>query len=124
MNTLRLVILSGVIAVSGACGSNSSPATAPTSTPTPTGSSVTIPVGARTAGSAAFMPNPVTITAGSTVTWTNNDSITHTVTSDSGVFDSGNIAAGGRFSFTFNTRGTFPYHCTPHPTMVASVVVQ
>ena len=86
--------------------------------------SASIPAGARNAGSAAYMPNPVTITAGSTVSWTNNDSITHTSTSDNGVFDSGNIAPGAKFTFTFNTRGTFAYHCTLHPGMVASVVVQ
>jgi plastocyanin len=38
--------------------------------------------------------------------------------------DSGSIAAGGKFSFTFQNRGTFPYHCTFHPGMIASVVVQ
>jgi plastocyanin len=124
MNTVRLAILFGAIAVIVGCGSNSSPAMSPTPTPTTTSGSVSIPVGARTAGSAGYTPNPVTITAGSTVTWTNNDTIAHTSTSDTGVFDSGNIAPGERYSFTFNTRGTFPYHCTLHPGMVASVVVQ
>jgi plastocyanin len=46
------------------------------------------------------------------------------VTSDTGAFDSGSLAPGAKFSFTFQTRGSFPYHCTPHPGMVATVVVQ
>jgi plastocyanin len=127
MRKLRLAVLSGALAVIGACGGGSStpaPSPSPTPTPTTTTANVSIPVGARTAGSAAYMPNPVMITAGSTVTWTNNDTIPHTSTSDSGAFDSGNIAPGAKFSFTFNTRGTFPYHCTLHTGMVASVVVQ
>jgi plastocyanin len=126
MKKLQLAVLSGALVMMAACGGNSSPAASPSPmpSPTPTGSNVSIPVGARTLGSAAYVPNPVTITVGSTVTWTNNDTIPHTSTSDNGVFDSGNMAAGAKFSFTFDTRGTFPYHCTFHPGMVASVVVQ
>jgi plastocyanin len=126
MNTFRIVALCGAVAVMSACGgSTSTPSSpTPTPTPTPTTANVGIPAGARTLGSAAYAPNPVTISAGSTVTWTNNDTIAHTSTSDNGAFDSGAIAAGGKFSFTFNTKGTFPYHCTFHPGMVASVIVQ
>src|SRR4051812_15054434 len=53
----------------------------------------------------AFDPGSVTIDAGSTVTWTNSDSATHTVTSDDGTFDSGNLASGDSYSFTFDTPG-------------------
>jgi plastocyanin len=127
MKKLQLAVLSDALVMMAACGgSNHSPAASPSPmpSPTPTANNVSIPVGARTLGSAAYVPNPVMITVGSTVTWTNNDTIPHTSTSDNGVFDSGNMAAGAKFSFTFNTRGTFPYHCTFHPGMVASVVVQ
>ena len=116
---VRATVLVGLCAVFSACGSSSSTP----STPSPAAAaSVSIPVGARTLGTSSYAPNPITISAGATVTWTNNDSIAHTSTSDSGVFDSGTIAAGGKFSFTFQSRGTFPYHCAFHPGMIASVV--
>jgi plastocyanin len=75
-------------------------------------------------GSAAYVPNPITVSTGTTVTWTNTDGIGHTVTSNSSAFDSGVIPGGGKFSFTFQTAGTFAYHCSIHPGMVGSVVVQ
>lgn len=70
-----------------------------------------------------FSAGSLKVAAGTTVTWTNNDNVTHTVTADDGSFDSGNIAAGGIFKHTFSTAGTFNYHCTIHPGMKASVVV-
>jgi plastocyanin len=72
----------------------------------------------------AFDPSTITITTGTTITWTNKDAIGHSVTSDNGVFDSGIINATGTFSYTFDTAGTFTYHCKVHPTMTASVVVK
>jgi plastocyanin len=86
---------------------------------------VTIVSGASTRSSSAYAPNPLTITSGTTVTWTNDDSLAHTSSSDTpGVFDSGTIAAGGKFSFMFQTRGTVNYHCNIHPGMIGSIVVQ
>jgi plastocyanin len=72
----------------------------------------------------AFNPATITISANTTITWTNKDAIAHTVTSDTKLFDSGSIGANGTYSHTFTTAGTFSYHCTVHPTMTASVVVQ
>jgi plastocyanin len=72
----------------------------------------------------AFDPSTITITTGTTITWTNKDAIGHSVTSDAGVFDSGIINASGTFSYTFDTDGTFTYHCKVHPTMTASVIVK
>jgi plastocyanin len=71
----------------------------------------------------AFMPDTARIKTGGSVTWTNMDGITHTVTSLTSLFDSGNLAAGKAFKFTFVTAGTFNYHCTIHPTMKGVVVV-
>jgi hypothetical protein len=71
----------------------------------------------------SFVPQAATINPGTTVTWTNNDSVTHTVTSDSGIFNSGSLAPGQSFSFTFPSAGTFTYHCTIHPYMTGSIVV-
>ena len=103
-----------------ACGSSKTPTTP---TPSPTPASVSIPVGARTLGANSFVPNPVTVTVGSTVTWANNDTIAHNSISDGGTWNSGNIPPGGTFAFTFQSKGTFPYKCTIHAGMVGTVVV-
>jgi len=115
-----------------ACGSDSSSPSTPSpvpapAAPPPTGgpsSAITIPTGAEVLGNRAFMPDTVEITAGTTVTWTNSDSVTHTSTSNGGGWDSGPIAPGRGFSFSFQTAGTFPYHCAIHPGMVGTVVVR
>jgi plastocyanin len=73
----------------------------------------------------AFSPNSLTITKGTTVTWKNNDSVTHTATADSGSFDTGNIASGATSGgVTFNTSGTFTYHCNIHTYMHGTIIVQ
>lgn len=71
----------------------------------------------------SFSPSSITVQAGTTVTWRNRDGMTHTVTSDSGVFDSGNVNNNGTFSFTFTTAGSYPYHCILHSGMTGVVVV-
>jgi plastocyanin len=71
-----------------------------------------------------FTPGTLTVKAGTTVTWANNDTTTHRPTSDNGVFDSGDLAPGATFSFTFNNTGTFSYHCSIHPYMTGKVIVQ
>jgi plastocyanin len=75
------------------------------------------------AGSNSFSPNPVKVKVGETVTWINDDSGIHTVTSKDGVFDSGMMGKGQSFSFTFDKAGEYSYHCEPHPSMVGTVVV-
>jgi plastocyanin len=72
----------------------------------------------------AFNPNSITVSKNTTVTWTNNDNMTHNVTSNSGLFSSGNIAPGGTYSFQFTATGTYPYHCTIHAGMNGTVIVQ
>lgn len=71
----------------------------------------------------AYGPKTVTIKAGQSVTWTNEDAIAHTATSDEGTWDTGNIARGESKSVVFANPGTYTYHCTPHTFMTASVVV-
>jgi plastocyanin len=71
----------------------------------------------------AFSISSLSVKSGTTVTWTNNDATTHTVTADDGSFDSGNIAPGATFMHTFSTAGTIAYHCSIHTTMKAKVVV-
>lgn len=74
----------------------------------------------------AFNPATLTVVRGTMVTWTNRDSVTHTVTAvqPPGVFDSGPLGTGATFSFTFNTTGTFGYRCNIHPTMTGTIVVR
>src|SRR5207247_4013784 len=62
-----------------------------------------------------FNPANVTVPQGTTVCWTNTGQITHTATSNTGVFDSGLLNSGDTFTFTFNNQGSYPYHCTIHP---------
>lgn len=71
----------------------------------------------------SFSPASLTVTAGTTVTWTNKDAMIHTVTSDSTLFDSKNIEVNGVFSYTFNKTGTVSYHCSIHPAMKATITV-
>jgi len=71
-----------------------------------------------------FNPQQVTVKAGDTVTWTNNDDIPHTVTSKTGVFRSKALDTDDKFSFTFATPGTFAYFCALHPHMTGSIVVE
>ena len=95
---------------------------------------VTNALGSSTPGcedtNACFIPNPVTISVGETVTWENTDNAAHTVTSGSpadgpdGVFDSSLIMAGGAtFSHTFDAVGTYDYFCMVHSWMAGSVIV-
>lgn len=72
----------------------------------------------------SYEPATVTINVGGTVTWTNDDSVPHTVAADNDEFSSGTIDPGQSFSFTFATAGTYPYHCTIHPQMTGVVTVQ
>lgn len=71
----------------------------------------------------AFVPGTVTIKVGTTVTWTNKDSVGHSATSDDGIFDSGILGKGSSFSYTFTTAGTYGYHCKQHTYMEATIVV-
>jgi len=74
-----------------------------------------------------FTSSQITIAKGGTVTWTNNDSTTHTVVDDlsnSGGPNSGDIAPGQSYSFTFEKTGSFQYHCSIHPSMRGTIVVK
>lgn len=71
----------------------------------------------------AFSPATLTITAGDTVTWTNGDPVVHTATSTTGAWDSGDLAQGESYTFSFTEPGTYDYLCTPHPSMTGRIVV-
>jgi plastocyanin len=61
-----------------------------------------------------FIPWNITVPAGTTVTWTSKEASTHTVTSDTGLFDASLTYIGASFNYTFNATGVYTYHCTPH----------
>jgi plastocyanin len=71
----------------------------------------------------AFNPPNATVSAGTTVTWVNNDQGPHTATANDGTFDSGTLQPGQSYSFTFDKAGTYAYHCNIHPYMTATVTV-
>jgi plastocyanin len=73
-----------------------------------------------------FAPSSVTLVIGvnNTVTWINEDYSIHTVTSNAGVFDSGLMNSGDRWSYTFSTPGVYSYHCAIHPYMIGTVIVK
>jgi plastocyanin len=73
---------------------------------------------------AAFGPSQLDVLPGETVEWANVSERRHTVTSDTGAFDSGDLPAGARFSVGFDAVGAYPYHCTVHAGMVAEVDVR
>jgi plastocyanin len=141
MLTLRLAAVSTFLMFTIACGGGySSPSTTPSPVPAPapspspspapspalgvSSSAVAIAVGASTLGNRAYAPDDLNVAAGTTVTWTNTDSVDHTSTSDATGWNSGTVAPGRQFSFAFQTPGTYRYHCAIHPGMVGTVVVR
>lgn len=72
----------------------------------------------------SFGPAELTVKAGTTVTWINRDDIPHTVVSTDKAFKSKVLDTDEKFSYTFNTAGSFPYFCSIHPKMTGKVVVK
>jgi len=71
-----------------------------------------------------FDPPQITVNAGETVEWKNEDIFSHTVTADDGSFDSGLLAPGQSWQISVKNGTTIAYHCRPHPNMTAKVIVQ
>ncbi len=118
---IRVALASLLVGLSFGCSSSPS-MTSPT--PSGSGTAVSIVSGASTLTTTAYAPNPISVAVGGTVTWTNNDSTTHTSVANGGAWNSGSIAPGGMFSMTFSSAGSFSYHCSIHPGMVGTVTVQ
>lgn len=114
---LMYFFLAGAIALGfAACNDSVSPAVAPPAQPgqvpcLSTTASVGIPQNAATLGTAGFGVNPLIVPVGAVVTWTNDDTVNHTVTSEDGSFSSMIIPPGGTFEVTFDSEGVFPYFC-------------
>lgn len=71
----------------------------------------------------AFVPGRLHINPGDAIEWRNRDDVMHTSTSDNGLWDSGLLARDQTFTYVFNNEGIFPYHCSPHPNMIDTIVV-
>jgi plastocyanin len=121
---LALLAVGALVAVG--CGGSSN--NNPSSSPTTTAASATTAGGSSGGSTAtiqnfAFHPATVNVKAGQKVTWTNDDSTTHTVTADDGSFDSGDLSPGKTFSSTLAKSGTIKYHCSIHSFMHGTVSV-
>lgn len=112
-----LVFLTLFLILGVAC--SPAPASTPPPAPAPVLTVTTIEI-----ANFAFSPATVTVPVGTTVTWINNDSATHTVTAQERQFDSGDLSRGASFSYTFSQSGTFNYYCAIHPRMTGKVIVQ
>ena len=104
------------------------PATVPTQTPTQTPTQPPAPAPKPVTNNVtiqnfAFNSALITVKKGDTVVWTNKDPMLHTVTGNNGGPSSPNMGTNGTYSYTFNTAGTFGYHCAVHPSMMGTVVV-
>jgi plastocyanin len=71
----------------------------------------------------AFQPKSLEVPVGTTVTWTNDDAIQHSVTASDNSFDSGFFTQGGTFSHTFDRPGTYAYYCARHGSMLGEIKV-
>ncbi|MDQ1397050.1 MAG: hypothetical protein QOG64_2309 [Acidimicrobiaceae bacterium] len=110
----------------GIYGSGSASTTPTTAAGAPAAGAPTAAAGAGngiTIKSFTFKPSPLSVPAGTKVTISNEDTTTHTWTSDTKVWDSGNVNPGSTFSFTFAQKGTFSYHCNIHNSMTGTVTV-
>jgi plastocyanin len=136
---LGLIAAVALVGCASAAAPSASPKPSPTASPKPVAISIK---------SFAFNPVTIEVPKGTTVTWTNEDAVNHTVTTGTppptaapaasgaaptpspslstgdGKVNSGRIQAANAFSFTFNEAGTYAYFCAVHPRMVATITVR
>jgi plastocyanin len=110
----------GKSAVGNGMGGMAMPAPAATNAK---GTSTPVATDAVSIKNFAFSPAAVTVAAGSTVVWTNNDSVQHDITFDGGGIASSVLNQNDTFSHTFPTAGTYHYICSIHPFMHGTVIV-
>ena len=140
MRAFRLLLRPVLVAIVAGCSSNttgSSANNAPPPTPNPT-SDIGIGIGAETRTTTAFNPNPKTVAlaggASVAVRWVNQDisggdytmgtAVVHNITSDNGAFaPSGPLGGNAVYSISLTAAGSYNYHCSIHPNMVGTIVV-
>ena len=108
------------VATHAATHASTSPAEAPAAT-RPTAAEVRVVI-----DNFRFNPREMTVTAGTQVTWVNNDDVPHTATSSAKprIFDSRTLDTDGKFSYVFTTPGTYDYFCAVHPHMTGRIIVK
>ncbi len=122
--------LAGFMALTAACGGDASPGPplSPTPSPDPAIANVYILSGAVQLGRNAFGDHPVVVYRGERMRWRNADSVEHNIVSDTlslpEFSTTGMLTPGGERSFVMNTLGATPIHCTLHPQMVGTLVVE
>lgn len=72
----------------------------------------------------SYSPATLTVKVGDSVTWTNQDNVAHSATANDGSFDTGLLDKGKSGTATFSKAGTYSYHCSLHPNMKATIIVQ
>jgi len=120
---ILMVVLITSIAVCGCTSPNPPASPGTTQTQVPGAPTVNIQ-------NFAFIPASITVPVGTTVTWTNQDPTDHPIVNDAqgsvaqgAIFSSGSLPKGASYSFKFDNPGTYPYHCTAHPSMKGTVIV-
>jgi plastocyanin len=127
MTRSKLTILAAMTLVGSACGSSTDYGSS--GNPPPPTADVLIVVNASGKGAQAFNPNPYSVSLGAgpsvSVKWGNADATTHHVVADGAnpLFNSGNMAGGSTYTFSFTATGTFTYHCSIHPLMVGTIQI-
>lgn len=126
--TRRFVALLGLAmsSVVFLAGCSSPFAAGATSTPMiPVGSNTHVTVIATKSGhpDALYVPDPIRVHVGQTITWSNSDTDPHDVSADDGAFYSGPIGTGGRWQWKATKPGTYTYTCTLHPDMHGTIIV-
>lgn len=117
-----LLLVAAVAIIAASC-KGTSPSAYGASASTAATTTAATATNAATIKGFSFQPEVLKVKVGAKVTWTNDDTVAHTVTADTNSFASGNLQPGGSFSFTFTRPGTYAYHCSIHPSMHGSVVV-
>lgn len=134
---LVLVVLIAAPLLVAGCTSPSNPSPAPSAATQNVNATATVPLNASAATSSAtpasfaaairdfsFQPSAMTIPRRASLTWRNDDSVAHNVVSDSNAFSSPVLNPGATYSHKFDQPGTYPYHCSIHPSMTGSITVQ
>jgi plastocyanin len=123
-STNLILVVLAVFFLSG-CGNKTSQQTPPAQSPnqsSQTNGSIVAEGSAVAIKNFSFSPDTLTAKAGTTVVWTNEDSVSHTIKSDT--FGSGGLSNGQKFEFKFEKAGSFDYSCGIHPSMKGKIIVQ
>lgn len=128
MNNMPPANVNGSVQTLPTSGEQNTNVTTPTPKPTPTPKTNPAPAPSSAKNytvniaNFSFSPSSITINAGDTIVWTNNDSAPHQIAGNG--FGSGALSNGQSYSFKFSSAGTYNYHCAIHPSMTGLVIVK